>query len=247
MAEQTFQLVMQMGPNPGKTFELDQKEISVGRDVSNHIVINDPEISRKHARLALQAGGYFIEDLGSTNGTFIDGQRLMGPHSLRYGETIMFGDKVSLTYKTISFDPDATLISTSGAEPIPAEPLETYRFPPQQEGYYAPPPAQEVYTPHTPQTAATPSYQSYEPAYDGQAPRVPADDYFSQPAEPYQEPYLEAYDVPIDGEKKSRTWLYVGCGCLILFLFCVAASAFVFDYMNLYCEPPFDTIKIFNC
>ncbi len=53
MASQSFQLVMQKGPNPGKIFELAQEEATIGRDISNRIVINDPEVSRRHARLTL--------------------------------------------------------------------------------------------------------------------------------------------------------------------------------------------------
>ena len=76
MASQTYQLVMQKGPNPGKIFELVQEELTIGRDITNRIVINDPEVSRKHARLVLQSGSYVIEDLGSTNGTFLDDKRI---------------------------------------------------------------------------------------------------------------------------------------------------------------------------
>lgn len=60
----------------------------IGRDLTNDIVINDAEISRRHARLISQAGGYVLEDLGSTNGTFINGQRLASPYILRPGETV---------------------------------------------------------------------------------------------------------------------------------------------------------------
>ena len=71
MASQTFQLVVQKGPTPGKVYELIQEEISIGRDITNRIVINDAEVSRKHARLKFQSGAYVIEDLGSTNGTAV--------------------------------------------------------------------------------------------------------------------------------------------------------------------------------
>ena len=81
MASQIFRLVMRTGPNPGKAFELNQSILTIGRDVANTIVINDAEISRKHARILSQAGGFVIEDTGSTNGTYINGQRLMGPAS----------------------------------------------------------------------------------------------------------------------------------------------------------------------
>jgi hypothetical protein len=156
MASQTFQLVMRGGPNPGKIFELVQDELTIGRDIGNRIVINDPEVSRKHARLTVQSDGYVIEDLGSTNGTFVNNQRLIGPHMLRPGETIMLGEKISLEYEVLGFDPNATLVSGSGPQAAPPPSPETYRvetpdfgYPPvippvepvQQPGYYQPPEA----------------------------------------------------------------------------------------------------------
>jgi hypothetical protein len=83
MASLKFHLIMRSGPEPGKAYELTNSEIYIGRDIHNDVVINDAEVSRKHARMEIQAGGYVLEDLGSTNGTFVNGQRLMGPHVLR--------------------------------------------------------------------------------------------------------------------------------------------------------------------
>ena len=82
MASQ-FQLIMRSGPTPGAAFTLEGDQITIGRDSVNEIVINDAEISRRHARLTFQGGKYVLEDLGSTNGTFVNGQRLAGPRVLR--------------------------------------------------------------------------------------------------------------------------------------------------------------------
>src|SRR3970040_517474 len=89
MAPQPYQLVIKSGPTPGKTFPLEKDEMYIGRDVSTDIVINDAEVSRRHARITRQADGFMLEDLGSTNGTFVEGQRLTAPRLLRAGETIM--------------------------------------------------------------------------------------------------------------------------------------------------------------
>ncbi len=244
MAVQSCQLVMRKGPNPGKIYELVQDEITIGRDVANRVVVNDPEVSRKHARLTAQGGGYVIEDLGSTNGTFLDGQRLMGPHMLRAGETIMLGEKISLSFEATGYDKDATIPQTSQASP-----LETHRVtPPQEHGYapkpqsveptpppmYQPPPAYQP--PPTP--VYQPTQQAYEPppppAYSGQVP--------PGPAEPYAPP-MEPYAIP-EEEPKKKNWLFLGCGCLIVVLCClvVAVVAYQFDTMDLYCDPPFDTL-----
>ena len=111
MAGAQYRLVMRQGPNPGQIFELDRNEVSIGRDIANDIVINDAEVSRKHARLTLEADRYKIEDLNSTNGTYIDGQRLIGPHLLAIGEVIMFGDNVGVVFDGEPVDLDATVPS----------------------------------------------------------------------------------------------------------------------------------------
>ena len=232
---QTFQLVVRAGPNPGKIYELTQDVLIVGRDIGNQIVINDPEISRKHAQLKAQGGSYVIEDLGSTNGTFVNGQRLMGPHLLRHGEIIMFGEKVSLAYEAVGFEAEATLVGTAGPQAVPPASRETYRIPPEEA--YPPAPI------HTEVVQQPPAYQppAYQPpAYSGQVPPGPAA--YPPPAEPYAESYES---VPEEGEKKSRKWIYVGCGCLVVMLCCLVSAAFVFDYLNMYCQAPFNLI--FSC
>ena len=236
MASKPFQLVMRKGPNPGKTFELVQDEVVIGRDIGNRVVINDPEVSRKHTRLTLQANGYVVEDMGSTNGTFVDGQRLMGPHLLRPGETIMLGEKISFSFEAVGYDTDATLPQVS-----PPTPLETYRVPPPSYEP-APPPA---YHPPPPPVYQTPlEYQpSPPPAFSGQVPPGPAEPYIP-PAEPYA---MSMEEEP----RKKKTWLYVGCGCLIVVLCCLVfmVVAYQFDTLDLYCEPPFDTLFswLWNC
>src|SRR5512147_1961443 len=96
MAE--FQLVMRSGPTPGATFPLEGDQLTIGRDSSNGVAINDAEVSRKHARLTFQGGKFVIEDLGSTNGTFVNGQRLTGPHVLKAGDVVAFGEQIVLMY-----------------------------------------------------------------------------------------------------------------------------------------------------
>jgi hypothetical protein len=122
MAPQSFQLVQRSGPAPGKIYSLTKNEIYMGRDITNDIVINDPEISRKHARLTLQTGGYLLEDLGSTNGTFVDGQRITGSHTMAPGEAIMLGDNVSLAYEVSDYDPEATMAVSQEEMPVPPAP-----------------------------------------------------------------------------------------------------------------------------
>ncbi|MBN2388825.1 MAG: FHA domain-containing protein [Anaerolineales bacterium] len=119
MAE--FQLVMRSGPNAGKTYPLDQPEVTIGRDTTNTIPINDAEISRKHARLILKGNEYIIEDFGSTNGTFVSGQRITAPRTLRAGELISFGENIVVAYEATA-DPNATMISAKAPRNVTAQP-----------------------------------------------------------------------------------------------------------------------------
>src|SRR5687767_13274222 len=110
-----FQLIMRSGPTPGAAFTLEGDQLTVGRDSTNEIVINDAEISRRHARLTFQGGKYVIEDLGSTNGTFVNGQRLAGPRVLKAGEVVSFGEQIVLVFEMTNFDAGATMVSPRAA------------------------------------------------------------------------------------------------------------------------------------
>jgi hypothetical protein len=119
-----FQFVMRSGPTPGETFPLEGDQLVIGRDSSNAIAINDAEISRKHARLNFQGGKYVIEDMGSTNGTFVNGQRLAGPVVLKPGDVVSLGEQIVLMYDVISLDPGATIASPRAAARMVAPPVQ---------------------------------------------------------------------------------------------------------------------------
>ena len=127
----TFQFIMRNGPTPGATYPLEGDLISIGRDSTNTIQINDAEISRRHARLQFQGGKYVIEDLGSTNGTFINGQRLAAPYVLKQGDVVSFGEQIVLAYESSTFDPAAT-VATSHATVMSHQPPAAPPPPPAQ-------------------------------------------------------------------------------------------------------------------
>ncbi|HKZ70832.1 MAG TPA: FHA domain-containing protein [Anaerolineales bacterium] len=119
----TFRLTMQRGPNVGKSFEMVKDVMTMGRDMSNDIVINDAEASRHHARLTKQGSSYVIEDLGSTNGTFVNSARLSTPRTLSAGDVIGIGETISLNYESSATAPsggtmvgniDATVVASGG-------------------------------------------------------------------------------------------------------------------------------------
>ncbi len=138
-----YQLVMRSGPTPGATFSLEGDQLVIGRDSASAIAINDAEVSRKHARLTFQGGKYVIEDLGSTNGTFVNGQRLVSPVVLKSGDVISLGEQIVLMYEALAIDPGETVISARKSIPRPA-PVPAPAPAPVQQQYYAPPPSPPV-------------------------------------------------------------------------------------------------------
>lgn len=99
MNEHQMHLIVERGPIPPQSISLEQDQLSVGRSNANDLVMADPEVSRKHARLLRdEAGGYGIEDLGSTNGTFVNGERISHLTALQNGDAIELGDTVRLRY-----------------------------------------------------------------------------------------------------------------------------------------------------
>lgn len=73
----TFSLTIIKSGKPGQTFTVDQQHAAMGRHSEyNDIVINDPYISSKHARITFNSGRFYLEDLGSTNKTFVNGVAL---------------------------------------------------------------------------------------------------------------------------------------------------------------------------
>ena len=128
-----FQFVMRSGPTPGVIFPLEGDQLIIGRDSVNAVAINDAEVSRKHSRLTFQGGKYVIEDLGSTNGTFVNGQRLVSSTVLKAGDVVSLGEQIVLMYEGLSADAGATMIGRKAARPAPAP-----AAPVAQQ--YAPPP-----------------------------------------------------------------------------------------------------------
>lgn len=135
-----FQFVMRSGPTPGVTFPLEGDQLTIGRDSTNGVAINDAEVSRKHARMMFQGGKYVLEDLGSTNGTFVNGQRLAGPVVLKSGDVISLGEQIVLMYDAIAADAGATMAVPRRAVQQAAPPPPVYTSAP-----VAPPPAAASY------------------------------------------------------------------------------------------------------
>lgn len=136
MATTKFQLIMRSGPVPGQAVLLEKEETFLGRDLGNDFPISDPEISRRHARFFIQDENVFIEDLGSTNGTFLNGERISSPQQLRKGDLITFGESVVLVFDKLTETTDPTVVKPfveTAPPPVYAPPAPQPQYEPQDE------------------------------------------------------------------------------------------------------------------
>ena len=84
---------------PPTTFTVAKTSATLGRGQENTIRLDDLSVSRRHARIAYRQGGYWLSDLGSMGGTWVDGTRLNAPRRIATGEVIDIG----LCRLTVSF------------------------------------------------------------------------------------------------------------------------------------------------
>ncbi len=89
-----LQLVVHAGPLAGKGFPIVNDVLTFGRDPENDITLDDNQVSRRHARLIRQDDEIIIEDLGSTNGTLVNGKPIVGQHVLQPADIISIGSSV---------------------------------------------------------------------------------------------------------------------------------------------------------
>ena len=79
------------GANAGETISLDLAPLLIGRGSDAQIRLDDDYVSTRHARIASSGDQWFIEDLGSTNGTYIGSTRLTQPTTLTLGTQVRIG------------------------------------------------------------------------------------------------------------------------------------------------------------
>lgn len=101
--EQRAYVVVIAGPNVGETHELEGTR-EVGRTSATPIHLMDPEVSRVHARFVAKGKHILVEDLGSTNGTFVNGERIDEPRELADGDKIQIGTTTILKFSYDALD-----------------------------------------------------------------------------------------------------------------------------------------------
>jgi len=90
-------LTLLLGRRTMQVYDFKQPSIIIGRDDGADVLIDNPSVSRRHAEIRLGDDGWVVEDLGSSNGTFIGATKIQGAHSLGLGDEIGFG-KFSIVF-----------------------------------------------------------------------------------------------------------------------------------------------------
>lgn len=85
--------LQESSPVPGRRHDLSHG-ITIGRQTDADIVLIDPKASRLHARVLIEGDGVAIEDLGSSNGTHVNEERITGTVTLKEGDTVRIGETV---------------------------------------------------------------------------------------------------------------------------------------------------------
>jgi hypothetical protein len=159
-------VVIVEGPGAGREFQLSGASLIAGRDPATALPLDDPEASRQHASISAQEGGAVVEDLGSTNGTFVGEERLTEARAIQPGDRIRIGTTViELREGTASGDRPAA--------PAPEEPAAT--SPPPPPGGAPPPPEPAGAPPAAEQPGAPPPPPEQPPAGPPAPPAAPGE------------------------------------------------------------------------
>ncbi len=207
-------LVVERGPVPTTQIQLQSEQFTIGRSAGNDLILADPEVSRRHIRIVRRADGFAVEDIGSTNGTFVNGQRISHLTLLQDGDAIDLGDTVRLRYVSMA----------QAADDVDTGPLVDTTEKPTQA--YSAPVAPAVERPR--QTVAAQSRPADPPKQPAIAQPPPAPAYVPPPSYVNEEP------------SRGRG-LWVGCGLLVALLLVCAGTFLVLDAYDqgrlLYCGP----------
>ncbi len=104
VGKETAMLILREGQGAGTRWMIDRDTMIIGREESCDIVLPSRQVSRNHARIRRSGGQHILEDLGSKNGTYVNGRELIEPYILQDGDEI----QIALSFKLFFVDAGAT-------------------------------------------------------------------------------------------------------------------------------------------
>ncbi len=102
-----YQLTISKGTQQGRELTFEQPELHIGRTPENDVVLQDTGVSRRHVRIQERMGRYYVQDLGSSNGTLVNDALLTGERELANGDRLALG-AAELVFKEVVSDEDST-------------------------------------------------------------------------------------------------------------------------------------------
>jgi pSer/pThr/pTyr-binding forkhead associated (FHA) protein len=134
-------LMVSTGQAAGTVFPVLQRSLLIGRSLDADVFVNEKAISYEHARLEQKNGGFTLQDLDSTNGTYVNGQRLVNEVVLAGGDSIRMGSTCFTFVTRESQAPKGTVRLQNPDFESPLEPRHPRSTPPSVE-LSAPPPSE---------------------------------------------------------------------------------------------------------
>jgi hypothetical protein len=187
-----FVLTIISGGDPGQSFVFQQQEVTLGRVANNDLVLYDPEVSRRHLVIYFESQQWIVEDLGSSNGTILNGQRLYYPATLQEGDIL---EVSAVAFRFASSQSPASGFSYEAMPQPPAQPEQAAtpfvqfrdQLPPQQQELRSEPTRQHMVQEKLAQLDQQPAFQQAAPT--GQFPAQ------SQPVAPPPPPQSPSKDL----------------------------------------------------
>jgi len=197
---------LRLVPVSGPPIDVAKDQSMVGRDPSCEIVVTDGSVSRRHARLEVRAGAWWVVDQGSANGTYINSLKV-AEQALRNGQELRFGamafrvdlrEDPEATVAQPVLDDSATVMAPTAPPPLP--PAAPPPLPPPTAKPVPPPPLPHAAAPPPAPPSAAAARDRFRPA---------------GPAAPV--PQMPAGAPPAKKGKSPLFWVAIGCcGCLLL-------------------------------
>ncbi|MFZ2097430.1 MAG: ester cyclase [Anaerolineales bacterium] len=119
-----FRIIIKKGPNPGQIWDLTKAAITLGRDKSNDLYINDASLHPVHALLIKTATGYSLENIGPANATMVNGNSLTATMPLLDGDQITIGKEILMEFDKVESMADTSSNKTSTDKSIEAHAQE---------------------------------------------------------------------------------------------------------------------------